>query len=119
MRILHIITGAALIAAFVMGCSKSPSQLASTSSTDVRDLGVVSLSDAIPRNLTIGTDKSCILTGAASSNGIAIVMVLQETNADKTVRSHDPMKFWVAAGHPLTVRSGDMSIRFKPEVKAK
>ena len=107
------------MAAFVIGCSKSPSQPASTSSTAVRDLGVVSLADGTPRYLTIGTDKSCILTGAASSNGIAIVMVLQETNADKTVRTHYPERFWVASGHPLTVKSGDIGIRFTPEVNAK
>jgi len=120
MRKLHIIAGAALIAAFVMGCSKTSSQPTSTSSTDARDLGVVSLSDATPRFLTIGTNKSYALTGAASSNGMTeIVMVLQETNADMTVRIHDPETFLIVAGRSLTVRSGNASIRFKPEVAAK
>jgi hypothetical protein len=48
-----------------------------------------------------------------------IVMVLQETNADMTVRIHDPETFLIVAGRSLTVKSGNASIRFKPEVAAK
>ena len=108
------------MAAFVIGCSKSPSQPASTSSTTLWDLGVVSLADGTPRYLTIGTDKSCILTGPASSNGM-IVMVLQETNADKIVRADNPIMLRVRSGHQVTVKFklGDMGIRFTPEVNAK
>ena len=106
------------MAAFVIGCSKSPSQPASTLSTALRDLGVVSLADGTPRYLTIGTDKSCILTGPASSNGM-IAIVLQETNADKTVRVDDPIMLRVRSGHQVTVKfkSGE-GIRFTPEVNA-
>jgi hypothetical protein len=86
----------------------------------MRDLGAVSLSDATPTYLTIGSDKSYALTGAASSNGMEkIVMVLQETNADKTVRIHDPETCFIVAGRRLTIKSGDASIRFTPEVTTK
>jgi hypothetical protein len=120
MRILHIITGTALMAAFVIGCSKTPNQPISTSSAAVQDLGVVSLSDATPQYLAIAPNKSYALTGAASSNGMTkIVMVVQETNADKTVRIHDPETFFMVTGHRLTIKSGDVSIRFTPEVTTK
>ena len=108
------------MAAFVIGCSKTPSQPISTSFAAVQDFGVVSLSDATPRCLAIGPNKSCTLTGAAGPNGMTkIVMALQETNADKTVRIHDPETYFVKPGRQVKISSGGVSIRFTLEVAAK
>jgi len=111
MRILHIITGAAFIVAFVMGCSKTPSQPISTSSAAMQDLGVVSITDATSECFAIGPNKSCTLTGAAGSNGMTkFVLAFQETNADKTVRIHDPETYFIKAGRQAMICSG--GIRF-------
>ena len=119
MRMPHIIIGAALIVAFVVGCSKSPSKLVSDCPLTVPYLGVVNFTDSTPKYFSIGGGKSCVLKGTTGSNGTTIEVVFQETNTDKTVQVFEERKVRFTPGDTYILKSGDMAVRFIPEFKAR
>jgi hypothetical protein len=113
MRIPHIITTAALMAAFITGCSKSPS---SPASSLIPDLGVIDFTDHTPKYFSLGGDKSCTITGVTDSKGITLDIVFSVTNADKTVRILGTPQIQVSSSRSSCMASaGDVAIRFKPK----
>jgi hypothetical protein len=87
MRTLHITTGAALMAAFVIGCSKHPSQSSSHLPPNTKDLGAVELAEGTTQIFSLGDGKSCTLIGKQLSDGIDVKVVVLTTNADGIVMS--------------------------------
>ena len=113
MRILHIITTAALMAAFITGCSKSPSHPTSSS---MPDLGVIDFTDHTPKYYGLGGDKSCTITGVTDSKGITLDIVFSATNADKTVRILGTPQIRVSSSRSSCMASaGDVAVRFTPK----
>jgi hypothetical protein len=112
MRILHL-ASAALMAAFIIGCSKqSPT---TPTKAAVPDVGVVDFTDHTPKYYGIGGDRSCTISGVTDSQGITISVLFQQTNADKTVQIIGTPKIYTSPGHPCIVSSGDVSVRFMPK----
>ena len=112
MRIHHLTT-AALMAAFILGCSQqSPTTPAKAA---VPDVGVVDFTDHAPKYYGLGGDKSCTISGVTDSQGITIDVVFQSTNTDKTVETVGKVKIYTTPGHPCIVKSGDASVRFMPK----
>jgi hypothetical protein len=118
MRIPHFIPTATLMMACIVGCSKSPSRPVTHSSPTVTDLGEVDFTDHTPKCFSLGENKSFTMTAQPDSHGIALVVVLQTTNADKTVKVQEPQKFWIAAGRSFRMNSGDASVRLLPTFKS-
>jgi hypothetical protein len=112
MRISHLTT-AALMAAFILGCSKqSPTTPVKAAAPDV---GVVDFTDHTPKCYSLGGDKSCTISGVTDSHGITIDVLFQTTNADKTLQTVGTGNVYVSPGHPCIVSSGGVSVRFMPK----
>jgi hypothetical protein len=116
MRIQHITAIAALMAAFVIGCSKHPSQSASHLPQNTKDLGAVELVEGLPQNFSLGDGKSCTLTGKQLSDGIDVKVVVLTTNADGVVMSSQG-EITTSPGRQCAIGIGDTMVGLTPTLK--
>jgi hypothetical protein len=118
MRIQHITTIAALLAALVIGCSKSSSkQHEVLAPKHKQDLGAFVLLAQTPTNFSLGADRSCTLVGKqATNNGMQLQLDFYSTNADGTV-DHISEGDDTVQGQQMAYRVWDMMIFMKPTVK--
>ncbi len=118
MRILHLTT-AALMAAFVISCSKKPSEQAHHPKLPAGtvDLGAVELVPQTPTQFSLGAGKGCILTGKQLQGGVDVKMELFVTNADGTVeRSQGELETSPGRQCVLTIGS-NVPVGFAPTLK--
>ncbi|MGH7993479.1 MAG: hypothetical protein ACREDQ_08180 [Limisphaerales bacterium] len=131
MRISRFIATAALMVAFVFGCSKRVSQFSS-----VPDLGVVYFSGRpIPQQFDLGGGTNCIIEGVTNYQafgmtsyqifgktnyeGFLVYVKFQATNSDRAV--HDEDMGWLPAtlGQKAVYSGGGFSVQFTPKYKAR
>jgi hypothetical protein len=118
MRILHFSATAALLAVFVIGCSKHPSQLSSSLPANTKDLGVVEFREGTPQHFTLGDGKGCTVTGKQNSGDIEVDFVIEATNAeDGTVSVLSRPRISTSPGRQCVISVGDVSIGFTPKCK--
>ena len=119
MRIAHVIIGAALMAAFVIGCSKSsspqPPHPASTP-PNTKGLGAVELTAKTPMKFDLGDGKICTITGRQIPIGIALSLVLLTTNPDGTV-TRSQGEIVTRPGEPCTIGLGGTMVELTPTLK--
>jgi hypothetical protein len=111
MRTSHIITGVALMAAFVMGCSKSSN---SSSPSPIRDLV---LSTNTPSHVSIDSSHDCTITTTALQNGQLLLRV--DIRASSSVNPAPPVKVILSPGQTFTVQTKDMAAPFCFKAKLK
>ena len=101
MRISHIIIGAALTAAFVIGCKRSsPSHLPAGS----KDLGVIEFTEDTPKQFSLGGGKGCSATAKRiGGDNIKIDFVFERTNADGTVTEFDNFHLSTSPGRQCVI----------------
>jgi hypothetical protein len=112
MRTSHIITGVALIAALVVGCSKSPVGSSPTVATDLE------LSTKSPTHVTIDSSHDCTITTTTIPGG-QLMLRLDYKSADSG-KPTPPVKLIVSPGQEFTVQTEGMAapLRFKAKLKA-
>jgi hypothetical protein len=117
MRILHLTT-AALMAAFVIGCSKKPNEQTHPPklSAGTVDLGAVELVPQTPTQFSLGAGKSCTLTGKQLAGVIHLQVQVFVTNADRTVWS-SPADVSTLAGRQCSVTCFNTTIEMTPKMK--
>ncbi len=108
MRISHLITVAALMAAFVIGCSKHPKASSLRLPADTKYLGVIKLTENTPQHFSIGSGKSCTVTGRQVPDGINIEVIVVATNATGTV-SRSQAELTSESGHQCAICIGEDS----------
>ena len=122
MRISHFIIGAALTAAFVIGCKRSsPAHLPAGS----KDLGVIEFTEDTPRQFSLGGGKGCSATAKRiGGDNITMDFVFVRTNADRTVTELDNFHLSTSPGRqcviPFDVSSSSTptpTISFTPKWK--
>jgi hypothetical protein len=118
MRTPHIVTGAALIAALIVGCSKSPSEQSHHPKLPAGtvDLGAVELVPQKPAQFSLGVGKSCILTGKQLAGAVQVKVVLFVTNADGRVE-HSSGYVEVSPGRHTVMNIGSVPVGFTPTLK--
>ena len=104
------------MAAFVIGCSKHPSQSSSHMPPNTKDLGAVELAEGTPQNFSLGDGKSCTLTGKQLPDGIDVKIVVLTTNADGTVMSSQG-EITTSPGRQCTIGIGDTMVGLTPTLK--
>jgi len=112
MRIPHLIT-AALMAAFILGCSKPLPRLPA----NTKDLGVVEFTEGTPQQFSLGDGKGCTITGKHVSDGIEVNFVIVSTNADGSIKLIGTPRLTATPGERHAVGILDVSIEFIPEWK--
>ena len=116
MRIPHLTT-AALMAVFVIGCSKHPGQPISPLPAHTTDLGVVELTDGAPQQFSLGDGKGCTITGKHVSEGMQVNFVIVATNANGTVKLIGTPRLIAPPGQRTALGISDVSIELIPEWK--
>jgi Flp pilus assembly secretin CpaC len=118
MRILHLTT-AALMAAFIIGCSKSPSQPTSGLPAGTKDLGVIEFTEGTPQQFSLGGGKSCTATAKQIDGGkdIEVDLAIQATNADGTVMDLGRPRISTLPGRQCAISTGEVSIELTPKWK--
>ncbi len=113
------ITTAALMVAFVIGCSKKSGEQAHNppSLAGTVDLGAVELVPEAPTQFSLGAGKCCILTGKQLAGVIHVQVQTFVTNADRTVWS-SPADVSTLAGRQCSVKCFDMTIEMTPRMKS-
>jgi Flp pilus assembly secretin CpaC len=77
----------ALLAAFVIGCSKHPSTPSSHASVNTKELGVIEFTENAPQHFSLGGGRSCMITVRhALLGGIKVDFEIEATNTDGTVQ---------------------------------
>jgi hypothetical protein len=114
MRIQHITTIAALLAALAIGCSKHSHTVIAPKNT--KDLGTFELVAETQTNFNLGTGRSCTLVGKQVPNGVQLDWVFSFTNADGTV-SITKEQDETCQAQSMGYRIGDMMIFAKVTVK--
>ena len=110
MRISHFIIGAALMAAFVIGCKRSSLSYLPAGS---KDLGVIEFTEDTPKQFSLGGGKGCSATAKwIGSDDIKIDFAFEKTNADGTVTEFDNFHLSTSPGRqcviPFDVSSGSV-----------
>jgi len=101
MRIPHIIIGAALMAAFVIGCKRSSTSHLPAGS---KDLGVIEFTEDTPKQFGLGGGKGCSATAKRIDGGdIKIDFVFERTNADGTVTELDNIHLSTSPGRQCVI----------------
>jgi len=109
---------AALMATFVIGCSKSPQQSSSHASANTKDLGVVELTEGTPQHFSLGDGKGCTVTGKQLPKGIVEVsFVIEATNADGTVGVISRPRIVTSPGQQCAISVGGVNIGLTPKLK--
>lgn len=117
MRIQHIITAAALMAAFVIGCSKSPSRPASHLPAGMKALGVIEFTEGTPQHFSLGNGKGCTATAKRLGDDIEVDFVIETTNTDGTVTEFGRPSLSTSPGRQCVISVGDVSIGLTPQWK--
>jgi hypothetical protein len=118
MRTLHFITGAALIAAFCIGCSKSPNQPTSRLPAGTKDLGVIEFTEGTPQQFSLGGGRGCTATAKRiDGNDIEVDFSIVATNADGTVMELSRPCISASPGMQCAISDGDVSIGLIPKWK--
>jgi hypothetical protein len=114
MNIRHI-TMAALMAAFIIGCSKHPSHLPA----GTKDLGVIEFTEGTPQQFSLGDGKSCTATAKQIDGGkdIEVDLVIQATNADGTITDFARPAISTSPGRQCVISVGEVSIGMTPKWK--
>jgi hypothetical protein len=117
MRISHLTT-AALMAAFVIGCSKSPSQQSHQASAppNTKDLGAVEFAVQTPKQFSLGDGKGCTITARQIPDGIGLMLVLLSTNTDGTVMSSQG-QIETRSGQQCAIEVGGTMVGLTPTLK--
>jgi hypothetical protein len=112
MRTPHIMTGAALMAAFVVGCSKPHA----TTPPKMTDLGVVELTPKTPKQFSLGGSQSCTITCYPNGTNITVNLVVMTTNTDGSIhRSLGQMV--TSSGRQCVFGLGDATVGLRPTWK--
>ena len=108
----HIISGAALMAALVVGCSKSSS---STLPAAVKDL---ELSTSTPSHVTIDSSHDCTITTTTIPGGQ--LMLRLDYKSAESGKPTPPVKLVLSPGQEFTVQTEGMAapLRFKAKLKS-
>ncbi len=118
MRISHMITGAALMAAFCIGCSKSPSHPTSRLPAGTKDLGVIEFTEGTPLQFSLGGGRGCTATAKRNNGGnIEVDFSIVSTNADGTVSDFARPSISTSPGRQCVVSVGEVSIGLVPKWK--
>lgn len=122
MRISYFITAAALMAASVIGCSKSSSQQPQqvNAPPKMTDLGTVEFTPNIPREFSLGAGRRCTLTGKQVSGGkfILVHVLIAVTNSDGSVQSSEGEAEQLPGRHcAFSITRGGPMIGFTPTLK--
>jgi Flp pilus assembly secretin CpaC len=118
MRKSYFITGAALVAAFTIGCFAVSAQQSSPPQTK-KNLGVVIFTNGIPRYFSLGDAKSCTATAKHATNGIEVDFSIQQTNSDGTVYPLGEPRLIDVTGSYCDITSGSVTIKLKPMLKTR
>jgi hypothetical protein len=119
MRIQHIITYVAILAAtlFSVGCSKSSSQKQVVVAPKTKiDLGSFVLLAQTPTNFSLGAGRSCTIVGKQVPSGMELKLDFYSTNADGTVE-HQSEGDSTVQGQQMAYRVWGTMIFMKPTVK--
>ena len=107
MRIPHIIIGAALTVAFVIGCKRSSSSHLPAGS---KDFGVIEFTEGTPLQLSLGGSKGCsAIAKRIDSDNITVDFVFEKTNADGTVTEFDNFHLSTSPGRQCVIPFSDVS----------
>jgi len=117
MRKTYLIT-AALIAAFIIGCSKRSGEQVHHPKLPAGtvDLGAVELVPQTPTQFSLGAGKNCILTGKQLQGSVDVKMDLFVTNVDGTVE-HSSGEVSVSPGMKTVISIGSVPVGFAPTLK--
>ena len=112
MRTSYIITGAALMAALFIGCSKSPSGSLPAAVTDLE------LSTKTPSHVAIDSSHDCTITTKAIPGG-QLLLRLDYTSVG-SAKPSPPVKLVLSPGQEFTVQTEGMAapLRFTAKLKA-
>jgi len=112
MRNSHIITGAALMAALVIGCSKSSSGSLPAAATDLE------LSTKTPSHVAIDSSHDCTIT-TTSIQGGQLLLRLDYKSAE-SIKPNPPVKLILSPGQEFIIQTEGMAapLRFKAKLKA-
>jgi hypothetical protein len=115
MRIPHIIIGAALTAAFVIGCKRSsPSHLPA----GTKDLGVIEFTEGTPQQFSLGGGIGCTATAKRiDGDNIEVHYAIVSTNADGTVSDFCRPVISTSRGGQCLIPLADLSIDSVPKSK--
>ena len=113
MRTSRIITGVALMAGLVMGCSKS-----STSGSPPATVTDLELSTNTPTHVTIDSSHDCTITTTAIPGGQ--LMLRLDYHTAGTDKQTPPVKLVLSPGQEFTVQTEGMAapLHFKAKLKA-
>jgi len=112
MRTSYLITGAALMAVLVVGCSKPASGFLPTAVTDFE------LSTKTPSHVAIDSSHECTITTTVIQGG-QLLLRLDYKSGDP-VKPAPPVKLVLSPGQEFTIQTEGMAapLRFKAKLKA-
>ncbi|HEY4952164.1 MAG TPA: hypothetical protein VII71_02115 [Verrucomicrobiae bacterium] len=121
MRKLYVITAAVLMAASIVGCSKSSSRPSTTESSDKplsTTATVLELSTNTPSRVTIDRSHDCIITTTAIQGGQLLLRLDYKTT--EPVKPTPPVKLILSPDQEFTIQTEGMAapLRFKAKLKA-
>jgi hypothetical protein len=118
----HIIgIGAALMATFVIGCSKSPSAQSHYSKLPpgTKDLGVIEFAEGTPQQFSLGGGRGCTATAKRiDGDNIEVHFAIVATNADGTVSDFGRPAISTSPGRQCVISVGEVSIGLTPKWKS-
>lgn len=118
MRIPSLISGAALIAAFCIGCSKSPSQPTSGLPAGTKDLGAIEFVEGMAQQFSLGGGRGCTATAKRiDSNNIEVHFAIISTNAAGLVSNIASPAISTSPGRQCVISVGEVSIGLTPKWK--
>jgi hypothetical protein len=110
------------IIGILTGCSKSPPNQATHPTglpPNIKDLGVVELSNHESRQYDLGNGKDCTVTFATTpDNDLAIDIVIKAKDTHGNVQLIGEPQVTTSPGRTVIVSTGDTSIKLTPKLKA-
>ena len=119
-HIMHIsrITTAALMAAFVIGCSKHPSKSSAHAPAKMTNLGEVEFTEGTPQHFAVGGGKSCTITAKHTLGGIEVDFVIEATNANGIAEVWARPKISTVTGQQCAISVEDVAVGLTPKWKS-
>jgi hypothetical protein len=120
-----IITTTALIALFVVGCSKSPSEPAEQATNDRPvsyvpkvDFGVVEFVPQTPKRVSIAGGRECLMFVTVQSDGnLQIELLMDVKSADGKTNRLGQSRLIARAGQECALSVGDTMVSLTPTLK--
>jgi hypothetical protein len=119
---------AALVVMLAVGCSKSPAgpsaqetklrqQLSIPANMPFTDLGVIELSAQVPKQVSFGAGRDCLLTPTVLPDGNLMINLFSEakTADGKTLSEHS--RITVRSGQQCAVTLDGLLVVFTPKLK--